>query len=99
MELYKKAENPLGVANVASQMGLLQYEQKNFGEAERLYRQALEVFQEKEARKGKPICCLISVHCTLIPVNWTRPVNILKKPCPFFEKWGIHWALPVCFKI
>jgi tetratricopeptide (TPR) repeat protein len=53
MELYKKADNLTGVANVASQMALLQYEQKNYGKAERLYQEALEVFRKKEDAEGE----------------------------------------------
>ena len=43
----------LGVANVASQLGLLQYGQNNYGEAERLYLEALEVFKKKEDAEGE----------------------------------------------
>jgi tetratricopeptide (TPR) repeat protein len=53
MELYRKDENALAVANVASQMGLLQFEQEHFEEAERLYLEALGVFREKGDAEGE----------------------------------------------
>ncbi len=52
-ELYQKDENSLGVANVISQMGLLHFEQQNFGDAERLYREALDEFRKKEDTEGE----------------------------------------------
>lgn len=53
MELYKQADNSLGIANVVSQMGLLHYEQQHFDDAERLYLESLAEFRNREDTEGE----------------------------------------------
>jgi len=53
LELCRAAGNQLGSANVLSQMGLIAHECKNQVEAERLYQEALQGFQQLEEREGE----------------------------------------------
>jgi tetratricopeptide (TPR) repeat protein len=53
LEICRETENRLGSANVLSQMGLIQHEGKNQLEAERLYREALQGFQQLNEREGE----------------------------------------------
>jgi len=50
--LYKKIDNPLGVANTAFQIGLLHFDQQRCDEAENHYRQALDIFRKKADQEG-----------------------------------------------